>query len=199
MIVLFAAVGLLLLFLYDKRSSLITFFKEKVFKPKPVKLPKVKQPKDITKQKDQDKEIKSDNISYGSFELPKEEVQETEKKEPSFFGNTIFDPVMHEDDDDDFDIDKMLSEIEDERRETDIKTYASEILDGAYLPDFDSMSIGDLDSLLEDNFDSDYVTYGNYLPALDDELSGEELGEVIKSLPKSIKILIINDIFKKKF
>lgn len=201
-IVLIAALGLVLLFIYDKRNSIIDFFKNKVARPKKIKLPKIKEPKDISKRKDSDKEVKPDNISYGEFTTTEEfkPVQKEEVFNDEYFGNTIFDEV--EEEEDDFDIDKMLAEIEDERRETDIKSYGENILDGPSLPDFNSMSINDLDSLLEDSLDSSssFGNFKNYLPAYDDdELSGEELGEVIKSLPRSIKILIISDIFNRKY
>lgn len=205
MIVLFAAIGLVLLLVYDNRSFIITFFKEKIFKPKPIKLPKTKKSKDTfdekileEKPRDPDTEIKPENISYGSFTLPEEKQVQDKPQEQVFFGNTIFDSEFS-DNEDDFDIDKMLAEIEDERRETDSKTYGSEIFDGEYLPDFSEMSIGELDTILEDSIGSDYGDYQNYLPTWEEDLSGEELAEAIKSLPRSIKILLISDIFKRKY
>lgn len=196
-IVLFAAAGLFLLFVYDKRSSLVTFFKQKVFKPRPVKLPKIKEPKDITKEVKKPGEVQAENLSFGEFKMPEDKPKVAQ--EESFFGNTVFLQEEFEDDEEDFDIDKMLAEIEEERRETSVKNYASDLFGTNNLPDFDSMSINDLDSLLEESIDSGYEGYNEYLPSYDDDLSGEELGEVIKSLPKSIKILIMDDIFKRKF
>lgn len=206
-IVLIATIGLVLLFLYDKRHHIINFLKEKAFKAKTKKVQYIEPEKDISKQKDPDTEVKPENISYGNFSFS-EEIKEVDEKDSdlkvkekreSFFGNTIFDPDTYEDDDDDeMDISQMLEEIEEERRKSSIKRYASDILEDEILPDFESMSIGELNDFLEEEIDSDIAIYRNYLQN-DDDLSGEELGEALKNLPRSIKILIVTDIFNRKY
>jgi hypothetical protein len=197
-IVLFAAASLILLILYDKRNSIINFFKQKRTEKVKVKPSVVKQPVDVTKKHDSDKDIKQDNISYGSFKMQEDEEETLQEKDEWSEADTIFTPLTREDEDqDDFDIEQMLREIELEQREEASKRYESDSLDPQDLPDFDNMSMAELNRILED----DMTTTSSFgLPLSDkDNLSGEVLGEYVKNLPHAVKILIATDIFKRKF
>lgn len=196
-IVIFAAVGLILLLIMDKRKSIVAFLKEKVFKPRPIKVPKVKDEPEKTKEKEPESTGK---LGYGDFsKVPIEE--EKPQVKPKFFDNNLFgdnDDIDFEEDDDDMDIEKILKDIEAQESSQLNKKFQSDSLD-QQLPDFENMSLSDLNSLLESSLEGDYnVDFGQF-GAMDDDLSGEELGEIIKKLPRPIKVLIASDILKKKF
>lgn len=198
-VVIFAAVCLFLLIIYDKRSLITDSIKKALQQKKPSKPPVIKQTADVTKKQDTDKEIKQENLSYGSFKMQDDSSVENQTKtqDDSYYGDTIFTPLITESEDD-FNIEEMLKEIEDEKREEVSRRYESDNLDPRELPDFDSMTLSELNSILEDDMGSNISSFGNVSNSIDG-LNGEELGEYIKNLPRAIKVIIATDILKRKF
>lgn len=188
-IVIFAVVTLFLLFLYDKRSSILTFFKEKVFKPKPIKIPKIK-----TKNKvDPDTIPDTDKMGYGKVKYPDELQQQNAEV---FQVDNIFAP-KDDFDNDDIDLDKMFEELQSQSISENSKRRDPNDLTN--MPDFDSMSLNDLDNLLENSLGRNNMDdFGSYLPNSGSDISGEEIGKMLKNLPPQIKVLIASDILKRK-
>lgn len=193
-IVIIAAVVLLLLLFYDKRNSIINFFKSKVFKPKELKVPKVKKP-----TIDTDTIPNEDNIDYGRLKMP-EQTNAQASEEFSFDDTDNIFSSDEQDDEDDIDLDKIFEDLRIEQAKKGNKKFKSEMLDEVE-PNFDAMSMEDLDTLLEDKFSSGRIPddLEALMPSYNSNLSGEELGRAIKNLPPQLKILIASDILKRKF
>lgn len=196
-IVIIAAVLLILLGVYDKRKSIINFFKEKVFKPKKIKIPKTKEKQKI----DPDTMVNEDNIDYGKVESYDDAIKQPEQTKID--DNAEFENIFNQnedDDEEDIDLDKIFEELRIEQAKKGGKKFKSELLDETE-PNFDFMSMEDLDSLLEDKLSKGNVPddLESISPLLNSKLTGEELGKVIKNLPPQLKILIVSDILKRKF
>lgn len=196
-IVVVATVALLLLVIYDKRNSVIKFFKEKIFKPKEIKLPENEEKPKL----DTDLVPNEEKIDYGELKKAEQKVETAtptiheNNEEENIFGGSEF-----EDDDDEIDLDKIFEDLRQEQAKKGDKRFKSEMLEEVE-PNFDSMSMEELDSLLEDNLSKGNVPNDleSYFSSNNSNLSGEELGKAIKNLPPQLKMIILNDIFKKKF
>ena len=161
------------------------------------KLPKVK--KEVKENKmdkessqdnvDYDTVIKEENVEYGKE--PEEQVLNVEAEQTP---EKLF--VENVSEQEDIDIDKIFEELR--RKQVD-----ENIFEETQFPNFDDMSMSELDSFLEQSFDdsdmglSGKKVLGSY--GYDDNLTGEDLGRALKSLPRQIKVLLLSDILKRKF
>lgn len=187
-----AGIALLVLLIFVFLDKGKNFFKKN-------KTPKIKEEKTSKKNKiesesshdkeDYDTKIKEENVEYGK--LPEVQSFNEEEEQPS---EKLFVENLQEQEE--IDIDKMFEDLR--RKQVD-----ENIFDETQYPNFDDMSMSELDSFLEQSFDDyDMNSYGksalgNY--GYDDDLTGEELGKVLKGLPRQIKILLLSDILKRKF
>lgn len=170
---------------YDKRSVILS----------KLKTPKIKEKKQKTvKEKPEKQSDKVEVQNESSVEEPKQEdpykfdnfPQQSPIQEEDF-GQDFYEDNIEEEEA--FDIDKILEEIKMEEMQSK--------------KNFDDLSMSDLDDVLEDTFDDARLSR-NSLSALNDygyneEISGEELGQMLRNLPKPIKILLLSDILKRKF
>jgi hypothetical protein len=177
-IVLIAALVLILLTVYDKRESIAKFFKTKVFKPKPIEIPKPKI--------DPDTIPNPENIQYGQAEQQQE--QQTISNNDSIFSWQEQD----EHEEEDIDLDSMF---EDMRREELRQTFADTFDEQDSMPDFENMSMEELDQLLEANLKSGTSLTEFQFPS---DLTGAELGNAIKNLPPQLKALMLSDVLRRK-
>lgn len=189
-IVVVATVALLLLVVYDKRNSILKFFREKVFKPKEIKLPKYEEKPKM----DTDLIPDEGKLNYGDLQSTPQNAKQNQSPQTDNEDN-IFGGVFEEDDDD-IDLDQMFEELR--QRAGSNRKFKSEMLDENVTLNFNDMSMDDLDDLIEDQFSKRRPSEANnYLPS--GNLTGEELGKAIKNLPPEIKMILLNDILKKKF
>ena len=159
------------------------------------KAPKIK--KEIKKNKieddflqdkiDYDTVIKEENIEYGKE--PETNMKIADMEEPL--------KLFAEDDSeqDEIDLDKIYEELR--RKETDFNSF-----ENSQIPNFEDISMSELDSFLEQSFnDIDVNSFDGELNSYgyDKNLTGEELGRVLKNLPRQVKILLLSDVLKRKF
>lgn len=167
-------------------------FKPKFSFPKKEKIEKEKpQPNKVEKKEDPDSQIKEENIQYGKIEVPKD-LKQTDSKLENFYASKKKEEI---------DLDKMFEEFRREETKENEKKYESDFLDSADIPNFNSMSLGELDDAIEQNFSSIDKNTKDSLSSFgySNSMSGEELGKLIKNLPPEIKVLIATDILKRKF
>lgn len=189
--------------IYDKRKFIADKIKKIFKKPlKKEKEPKVKQPKEkVVKQKkqkqpkkkktqpeqetteeiiDYDKMVLEDNIVYG--------------QEPVIQQNPMF-TTEEETNNEDIDIDELFEQIR--RQESELNQQSSQS------NNFDTFNNDDFDEFFENEFSfddfSDSAKDSFRKMGYDKNLTGKELGEMIKSLPSEIKAIIITDLLKPKF
>lgn len=195
--------------IYDKRKFIMDKIKQrtpKAHKEKPQKEPKTKTSKD--KEKSPDNQTKLESVDYDTM-VVEENVEYG--KEPDSFDNytqnnyeNIFSvPETKNEHEEDIDIDKLFEELKKQDEENSRK-YKSDKLSQIYeTPNFDKMSIDDMDDFLQKSFSFDDLSSNNKNYVEDfgyrSNLSGKELGKMIKNLPPEIKALIITDILKPKF
>lgn len=195
-IVVGIALFLFLVFIFlDKGKNIFKKFKKtKTKKEKPVKEKKEKKNKQQKTQNqdekvDYDTTIKQENVEYGKEISPAVQDVQTEVVSKKLF-------VDEQPEQEEIDLDKMFEELR--RQES-----ASPNAEYEQMPNFDDMSMAELDSFLEQSFDEQNLSLNGRnaldIYGYDDNLSGEELGRVLRNLPKQIKILILSDILKRKF
>lgn len=180
-IVIIAAVVLVLLFVYDKRASITSFLKTKFFKPKPLDIPKAK-PKIDT-----DTIPNADKMKFGKAKM---QEQPNPVQDDTFEVDNIFSPKDEENLKEDIDLDRLFEEM---RRDEAKKNEADR--EAEQMPNFDNMSMEELDNLLENNFKGGQGEVGNFIPS---DTSGEDLGKVIRNLPPQLKVLLASGILKRK-
>lgn len=168
----------------------IIFDNRKVFlnKIKGIKLPQIKKeppkPKDEKpKPKDDpDKQIKEDNLKLGNFKDPKPLENQDAVEPENFYALKKKEEI---------DLDKIYENLRREETRRYERKYQSDFLDPIDVPNFDKMSIDELDEFMEKAFAGDDQPRSS-------GLSGEELAKAIKNLPPQIKIMLFTDILKRK-
>lgn len=161
---------------------------------KKIRLPKLK--KEIKKNKieddflqdkiDYDTVIKEENIEYGKEPETNMKIADMEETLKLF--------AEDDSEQDEIDLDKMYEELR--RKETDFNSF-----ENSQISNFEDMSMSELDSFLEQSFnDIDVNSFDGELNSYgyDKNLTGEELGRVLKKFAKTGKDSIIKRCFKKK-
>lgn len=198
-LVIIALIGVFAFLICDKGKLIASKLKEhkikdKALKEKPVKEKSVKSkkekkekeelPQDDSQQVDYDTMIKEDNVEFNKEPLPSEIVSYDLVNQPS----KLF---VEPDENEDIDLDKMFEEL-------NMNSYKKNDLEQDP-DDLDAMGFNDMDAFIEQSYieNNDNGVFGNY--GLEEDLTGAELGNAIRNLPKSVKVLIISEFLKRKF
>lgn len=193
--------------IYDKRKFIADKIKNVSF-PKQEKKVKEKPAKEKNKTKKHKQEVKEekpidydtvvleDNVVFGK-EI--EEKVENDEDIPIMFSDSVNESA----DDDDIDLDQLFEQLRQSDAENSQKYRMDKFNDDLDFPSFDDMSSDDIDDFLENSFSYDELSDGVKSSMSDygykNNLSGKELGDMLKKLPPEVKALIIGDILKPKF
>lgn len=194
-IIIVIALAVFALFIvYDKRKSIVAFFKSKFKKSKKEVAPK--EPPQKPKE-DPDTQVLQENLQIGGDEVP--QVKPLDIADLPVFSDDEFQPVQINDEfDADIDLDKLFEELKQADLDNSNKYKSSKLGE----TDFDDISLDDMDEFLESiNYDrlSNKTQKSLHNYGYGNQLTGKELGEAIKNLPPQIKAIIISDILKPKF
>ena len=113
-----------------------------------------------------------------------------------------FSKILDGDDEDDIDLDELFEQLRQQESNSNSR-FDIEIDEDFETPNLDTFSNDEFDNFFENEFSyddlSEDVRSSFDKIGINRNLSGKELGEMIKNLPPEIKALIIGDVLKPKF